>query len=70
MSAAIRNRAMKASSEVQRIAWGAQNRLCNRFRRLTGTGKQTNKAMVAIARELAGFVWAIARQPNLVAPAA
>ena len=70
MSAAIRNRAMKASSEVQRIAWRAQNRLCNRFRRLTGTGKQTNKAMVAIARELAGFVWAIARQPNLVAPAA
>ena len=43
------------------IAWKAQVRLCARFRRLTARGINRNKIVVAIARELAGFVWAIAR---------
>jgi transposase len=67
MSAAIRERASKASHEVQQIAWRAQTRLCVRYRRLTTAGKERNKVIVGVARELAGFVWAIARQPNLVA---
>jgi transposase len=44
------------------IAWKAQLRLCARFARLKARGLNRNKAVVAIARELAGFVWAIARQ--------
>ena len=44
------------------IAWKAQLRLCARFRRLAARGISRNKIVVAIARELAGFVWAIARQ--------
>jgi hypothetical protein len=35
--------------------------LCARYRRLARTGKPINVVTTAIARELAGFVWAIAR---------
>jgi len=44
------------------IAWKAQVRLCGRFRRLMARGKLKTKIIVAIARELAGFMWAIARE--------
>lgn len=47
---------------VTDIAWNAQTRLCARFRRLAARRLQANKIVVAIARELAGFVWAIARE--------
>ena len=52
---------------IREIAWKAQGRLCGRYRRLTASGIAAPKAIVAVARELAGFVWAIARQ---VQPAA
>jgi hypothetical protein len=52
---------------VTDIAWSAQTRLCARFRRLAARRVPHNKIVVAIARELAGFVWAIARE---VTPAA
>ena len=49
--------------EIQAIAlWKAQLRLCARFRKLAARGVNRNKIVVAIARELAGFMWAIARQ--------
>ena len=44
------------------IADTAQQRLCRRFRRLAATHKPPGKVVVAIARELAGFLWA-ALQP-------
>lgn len=44
------------------IAWKAQLRLCARFRRLAARGVPRNKVVVAVARELSGFVWDIARQ--------
>jgi transposase len=47
---------------VTDIAWKAQLRLCARFRRLAARKLAKNKIVVAIARELCGFVWAIARQ--------
>jgi transposase len=65
-SAAIRKRNQGVSDEVQRIAWRAQERLCARFRKLTGRGKNKNRTVIAIARELAGFIWAIGRQPKLL----
>lgn len=46
--------------EIREIAWKAQVRLCARFRRLAARHLQHNKIVVAIARELTGFIWAIA----------
>lgn len=48
-------------------AWDAQLRLCRQFRRLTARGKHPNVVVVAVARELAGFVWDIARKVPLPA---
>ncbi|NYH18491.1 transposase [Paraburkholderia bryophila] len=42
-------------------AWDAQLRLCRRYRKLVARGKQKNIAVVAIARELAGFIWDVSR---------
>jgi transposase len=52
---------------VRAAAWKAQTRLCARYRRLQHTGKPQNVIVVAIARELAAFVWSIARmaQPTV-----
>jgi transposase len=44
------------------MAWKAQMRLCGRYRKLTRAGKPATTVTTAIARELAGFVWAIAAQ--------
>ena len=46
---------------IRDIAWKGQVRLCARYRRLARTGKPATIVTTAIARELAGFVWAIAR---------
>src|SRR5580704_13905480 len=47
---------------IREIAWKAQLRLCARYRKLARTGKPANVVTAAIARELAGFIWAIARR--------
>jgi transposase len=52
---------------IRDIAWKAQERLCRRHRILIRAGKLRNVATAAIARELAGFVWAIATEMNSVA---
>lgn len=57
----LRRRAEGQSKEVREIAWRGQLRLCGRFRRLRARGKQHNKVVTAIARELVGFLWATAR---------
>ena len=46
---------------VRDIAWKAQLRLCNRYRRLAASGKAKAVVTTAIAREMVGFIWAIAR---------
>ena len=45
---------------IRATAWKAQVRLCQRYRRMQASGRPTNIVTVAIARELAAFVWAIA----------
>jgi transposase len=45
---------------VREIAWKAQTRLCQRYRHMMAKGKLRQVVVTAIARELAGFVWAIA----------
>jgi len=48
---------------ITAIAWEAQRRLHHRYTHLTRVGKKKSQvAVTAVARELAGFVWAIARQ--------
>src|ERR1700681_4849066 len=47
---------------IRDIAWEGPVRLSTRYRRLARTGKPANVVTTAIARELSGFVWAIARQ--------
>lgn len=65
--------AAKVSTEMQKrqeglpqkvveIAWQAQLRLCRRYQRLMQRGKVRNVVVIAIARELVGFIWAIARE--------
>ncbi len=58
-SPTLQRRAQRTPQAVQDIAWAAQKRLCQRYRHLTCNGKQTVQACTAIARELAGFIWAI-----------
>lgn len=57
----IRNRLASLPEPIRAIAWKAQVRLSARYRRLIAAGKPTPKVVVAIARELVGFIWAIAR---------
>jgi hypothetical protein len=48
--------------EYKDIAWKAQIRLHGRYRKLVSRGKRSNVAITAIARELVGFIWDIARR--------
>jgi transposase len=66
-SATIRKRQEGLCEDVLDIAWNAQLRLCSRYRRLIAKGKKHNVVITAIARELAGFIWAIARIVPLAA---
>jgi transposase len=70
VSAAIQQRQQGQSKAVQTLAWKAQQRLHKRFHRLSAR-KKSVIAATAVARELAGFVWAIACQvPPADTPAA
>jgi transposase len=60
-SAAITKRRRETSEEIQAIAERADARLHHRWRQMTARKKEANKVNIAIARELAGFIWAIAR---------
>ena len=62
VSPVIARRQAELPKAVTDIAWAAQTRLCSRFRRLAARRVPHNKIVVAIARELCGFVWAIARE--------
>jgi len=59
-TAHLRKKAEKASKTVQEIAWKAQKRLCSRYWYLVHKGKLPVESCTAVARELAGFIWAIA----------
>jgi len=59
-TAPLQRRAEQTSVEVQAIAWKAQKRLCGRYQALSKRGLLPQKTCTAIARELSGFIWAIA----------
>ena len=50
-----------APPAAQEIAWKAQSRLSGRYRALARRGKRPTVVVTAIARELAGFIWALNR---------
>jgi hypothetical protein len=47
---------------IQDLSWKAHVRRCTRVRRLLARGKHANQVVVAMARELAGLLWAMATQ--------
>jgi hypothetical protein len=69
VSKAMQTRQEKQSREVRLIAWKAQQRLHKRFKQLS-VRKKSVVAATAVARELTGFVWAIARTVKPIAQAA
>jgi transposase len=68
-----RQKSLALSDEVKQIAWKAQYRLHKRYKTFASRGKNKNQIVTALARELLGFVWAIAveteRQHSLTAAA-
>jgi transposase len=61
VSRLLPRRGDKPPPMLQAISWKAQVRLCTRSRQLAARGKPANVVPVAIARELAGFLWAMAQ---------
>ena len=67
VSRELRLRQEEQPRPIREIAWKAQTRLCGRYRKLARTGKPATVVTAAIARELVGFVWAIARPVTIPA---
>jgi transposase len=61
VSGKLHDRLEGLPAAVRDIAWKAQLRLCSRYRRLAATGRPKVVVTTAIAREMVGFIWAIAR---------
>jgi len=58
IGATLRRRQHGAAPETIARSWKAQRRLHGKYRTMTARGKAAPEAVTAIARELAGFVWA------------
>jgi transposase len=66
-SKAIAKRREGVPPKVREIAEKAEHRLSRRFQALLAKGKLPQKAVSAVARELSGFVWAIAQEVDRAA---
>lgn len=55
----LKKRQKGQPTDILSISWKAQNRLHKKYYRLISRGKESPKAITAVARELAGFIWAI-----------
>ena len=68
ISRKIHDRLEPLSAPIRDLAWKAQVRLCARYRHLSAAGKAKVVVTTAIAREMVGFIWAIARiaQPVII----
>ena len=62
MTLRLQRRSEGVAPEVRDIAWKAQRRLHQRWGRMRARGKSLQTTVVALARELIGFVWAIGQQ--------
>lgn len=68
VSRKLHDRLEALPKDVRDIAWKGQLRMCQRHRHLMAAGKAKVVVTTAIAREMVGFIWAIARAVT-VAPA-
>jgi len=59
IGATLCKRQQAVREEVKEIAWKAQHRLHKRYRSLAAAGKNRQKTVTALGRELLGFIWAI-----------
>lgn len=69
VSAYLQKRIGDLPPQLQDLSWKAQVRLCKRYRSLCARGKHLNEVVVAVARELAAFIWAIGTTVPLAPPA-
>jgi len=58
---ALRRRQAGLDPFITAISWRAQSRLNRKYRRMVGRGKPRQKTVVAVARELLGFIWELAQ---------
>ncbi|MEZ5433330.1 MAG: IS110 family transposase [Verrucomicrobiales bacterium] len=68
IGAALSQRQVGQSKEVKALSWRMQHRLHRRYVKLKARGKRENKAIVAIAREMAAFLWELQNKLNLPIP--
>jgi transposase len=66
MSKELRRRNQGVAEGVRRIAWKAQKRLNERMYHLVQAGKNIQKTVTAMARELSGFIWAVGQEQDLL----
>jgi len=69
VSAALTTRQIGLTTEVKELSWRMQNRLHKRYVKLKMRGKNENKSIVAVARELVAFIWELQNKCNLEMPA-
>jgi transposase len=55
----------KVAKPIQDISWKAQIRLGTRYRQLSARGKNAHQVVVALARDLRAFMWAMAPEVSL-----
>jgi transposase len=65
----IKRRSQGVAPAVMDIAWKAQRRLNRRYHRMSARGKSHGRIIVAMARELVGFLWDVGQQDELMMPA-
>ena len=70
LSSALARRQEGQSRQIKELSWRMQNRLSKRYRTLKARGKHENKCLVAIAREIAAFIWELMVKTNLTLPEA
>ena len=68
ISSLLSKRQAGRSKEVKALSWRMQNRLNKRYVKLKARGKREAKALVAIARELCGFIWELVVKLDLPIP--
>jgi hypothetical protein len=68
VGSSLTTRQIGQSKEIKDLAWRMQNRLHKRYVKLKARGKNENKAIVAVARELSAFIWELQVKLNLPIP--
>ena len=61
----LKKRAEGVAPGVRKIAFAAQVRLHSRYKRMLARGKNKQMTLTAVARELAGFIWAASQEREL-----